>query len=298
MKESKVLRPESKGPYLGAHMSISGGVPTSIGRAEKVKALSIQLFTKNSNQWAGKPLTPEEADQFQALREGAGIRFAFAHDSYLINLASPDSSLRKKSIAAFLDEMDRADRLGLDFIVFHPGAHMGEGVDAGCEKVADAMNQLLEKRPEQKVKLLVENAAGQGTTLGRTFEELASIRDRVENKERVGFCFDTCHAFAAGYDLRTEEGYRAVMKSFEDCAGIKNIQAFHLNDSKKGLNCRVDRHEHIGKGGIGLDAFRFLLNDPRFADRPMVLETPKSEDLHEDIENLKVLRSLLIDVSH
>ncbi|HLG19127.1 MAG TPA: deoxyribonuclease IV [Bdellovibrionota bacterium] len=280
-------------PILGAHESIGGGVSTAIERAQKIEAQALQLFTKNSNQWKGKLLTSQEAEEFREKRSKAGIQFAFAHDSYLINLASPDKSLRARSIAAFLDEMDRAELLDLDFIVFHPGAHMGDGIGQGCGRVADAMSQVLEKRPKQNVRLLIENAAGQGTTLGRTFEELAQIREGVEDKARVGFCFDTCHAFAAGYELRTKEGYEATMKELNRTVGLDHVRAFHLNDSKKGVDCRVDRHQHIGKGEIGLEAFRMLLNDPRFSGRPMVLETPKSHDLHEDIENLSTLRGLI-----
>jgi len=188
--------------------------------------------------------------------------------------------------------MDRAETLRLNFIVFHPGAHMKQGIEKGCARVSDALNRVLSKRPKCEVMLLIENAAGQGTTLGRHFEELGQIREAVEDKDRVGFCFDTCHAFAAGYDIRTAKGYEETMKKFDRGAGTNHIRAFHLNDSKKGLECRVDRHEHIGKGEIGLKAFECLLNDRRFIQTPMVLETPKSDDLHEDEENLKTLRQL------
>jgi deoxyribonuclease-4 len=274
-------------------MSIGGGVSAAVERIARVEGRALQLFTKSSNQWSYPPIPDGEAERFRSLREEHGVRFAFAHDSYLINLASPDDALREKSRRAFLDEVDRADLLGLDFIVFHPGAHMGQGAEAGCRRVAGELNAVLEARPDSRVMLLIENAAGQGTTLGRTFEELDAIRSAIGSKDRVGFCFDTCHAFAAGYDLRTEEGYRATMTAFAKACGIENLRAFHVNDSKKGLDCRVDRHEHIGKGMMGLEPFRLLLNDPRFSDRPMVLETPKSEDLHEDAENLAVLKKLL-----
>jgi len=282
-----------KGPYLGAHMSIAGGVHLAVERAQKIEAQALQVFTKSSNQWFSKPLDLQNIQKFQEARKEAKLKFAFAHDAYLINLASPDSVLWEKSIKAFSDEMDRAHSLGLDFIVFHPGAHMRSGVDPGCSRIAQAMNQLLDQKKDYKLMLLLENAAGQGTTLGRTFEELAQIWNQVEDQSRVGFCFDTCHAFAAGYDIRTSEGFSQTMKKFDEVIGVRHIKAFHLNDSKKGLECRVDRHEHIGKGQLGVQAFRWLLTDQRFKDCPMVLETPKSEDLHEDRENLKVLRSLL-----
>ncbi len=273
-------------------MSIAGGVDRAIERGKSVEVEAIQIFTKNSNQWNAKPLGAKEIDVFKLEREAAGIRFAVAHDSYLINLASPKPELQGRSLHAFQDEMDRAEQLGLEYLIFHPGAHIGDGIETGCKRVAEAMNRALEKKKDHNLVLLIENAAGQGTTLGREFDELALIRDQVEDKKRVGFCLDTCHAFAAGYDLRTEETYEKTMKTFDRVAGVKNIKAFHLNDSKKGLDSRVDRHQHIGEGEIGKKAFGYLLNDSRFKDRPMVLETPKSEDLHEDRENLAILGKL------
>lgn len=281
------------GPFLGAHMSIAGGVQHAVEKAEQVNSQALQVFTKSSNQWSARPLATEDIDQFRSLREKAKLSYVMSHDSYLINLASPDAVLREKSLRAFLDEIDRADLLGIDYLVFHPGAHMGQGSEEGCRRVSAAMNDCLTKRPKAKVKLLIENAAGQGTTLGRTFEELAMIRDGVEDKARTGFCIDTCHTYAAGYDLRTKETYEATMTSLDNAVGIRNVLAFHINDCKKDLGCHVDRHDHIGKGTMTLKPFEFLLNDPRFSESPMVLETPKSDDLHEDIENLETLRSLI-----
>lgn len=280
-------------PFLGAHMSVAGGAHLAIDRAKQVDCEALQIFTKNSNQWNAKPISEKEAAEFQEKKKSSGLKYTFSHDSYLINLGSPDPVLWEKSLNAFIDEIDRAEKLHLDFIVFHPGAHVGDGVENGCKRVSQGMNRALEAKPNFKGKLLLENAAGQGTTLGRTFEELAMIWKGVEDKSRAGFCFDTCHAFAAGYNLKTKEGYEQVMKEFEDKIGCAKIQVFHLNDSKKGLDCRVDRHMHIGQGELGLEAFRCLLNDKRFADRPMVLETPKSDDLHEDVENLSILRKLI-----
>ena len=280
-------------PYLGAHMSVSGGAHLAIDRAQEVGCESVQIFTKNSNQWHAKPILQVDSDMFMKKTEESKLKYRFSHDSYLINLGSPDPVLWEKSLNAFIDETDRAEKLGLDFVVFHPGAHVGDGVENGCKRIAEGINRTLSAKPKFKGKLLLENAAGQGTTIGRTFEELATIYDQVEDKKRVGFCFDPCHAFAAGYDISTAEGYKKVMKQFDQTIGCSKIKAFHLNDSKKGLDCRVDRHEHIGKGELGLEAFRNLLNDPQFKDHPMVLETPKSEDMHEDVENLKVLRKLI-----
>jgi len=274
-------------------MSVSGGAHLAIDRAKEVGCDALQIFTKNSNQWNAKPIPEKDSEEFIEKRKEAKLAYAFSHDSYLINLGSPDPMLWEKSLNAFKDEIDRAEKLNLDYIVFHPGAHVGDGVENGCKRIAEGMNRALDTQPKFKGKLLLENAAGQGTTIGRTFEELAMIWDQVEDKKRAGFCFDTCHAFAAGYDISTVDGYESVMKEFDKMIGTSKILAFHLNDSKKGLNCRVDRHMHIGKGELGINAFRSLLNDSRFKDRPMVLETPKSEDMHEDRENLKTLRSLL-----
>lgn len=275
---------------LGAHMSIAGGHALAIDRAMAFEMTACQIFTKNANQWAAKPIAPESADAFRTRVIESEVAFVVAHDSYLINLASPDDALWEKSKAAFGDELARCAQLGVDYLVTHPGAHMGSGVDDGIARVAEGLNELLDAAPNQGVTVLLETTAGQGTTLGRTFDELAGIIDRVEDKQRVAVCFDTCHAFAAGYDLREAESYTTTMQAFDEIIGLAMLRVFHLNDSKKGLGARVDRHAHIGEGEIGLEAFRLLLTDERFVDRPGILETPKDDDEQGDARNMTTLR--------
>jgi deoxyribonuclease-4 len=215
-----------------------------------------------------------------------------AHDSYLINLGTPDGTLWERSIAAFRDELERCALLGVPWLVTHPGAHMGSGVEAGTQRVAAALNRIFDERPDLDVTVLLETTAGQGTTLGRTFEELAAVMAGVEDKRRVAVCFDTCHVFAAGYDLRDETSYAATMQGFDEVIGFEHLMVFHLNDSKKGLASHVDRHTHIGDGELGLEAFRQLLNDERFRDHPGILETPKDDDGADDRRNMATLRTL------
>ncbi|HET6373393.1 MAG TPA: deoxyribonuclease IV [Candidatus Polarisedimenticolia bacterium] len=280
---------------LGAHMSISGGVDTSLPRGAAVGCDTIQIFTKSNNQWRARPLDDDEIQRFRQGQIETGISPVVAHDSYLINLASPDDALYAKSVDAFGTELDRCEALGIPYLVTHPGSHMGSSEEAGIERIAAALNRLLGERPRQRVMVLLETTAGQGRSVGHRFEHLRDIRDRLETAERVGVCIDTCHVFAAGYDLRTERSYNTVMAEFERLVGLAQVKAFHLNDCKKDLGCRVDRHEHIGKGFLGVDAFRWLMNDSRFDGLPMLLETPKGEDCAEDRENLEVLRGLIGD---
>lgn len=277
---------------LGAHMSIAGGHALAIDRATSFQMTACQIFTKNANQWNAKPIDPAAAEGFQTRLAESDIAFVVAHDSYLINLGTPDDALWEKSKNAFADELNRCDQLGVRCLVTHPGAHMGTGVDAGIARVAAALNALFDAAPDQDVTVLLETTAGQGTTLGRTFEELAGILDKVENTARVAVCFDTCHAFAAGYDLRDAETYSATMQAFDDTIGLDRLRVFHLNDSKKGLGARVDRHAHIGEGELGAEAFRLLLTDPRFSDHPGILETPKDDDEEGDRRNMTTLRTL------
>jgi deoxyribonuclease-4 len=278
---------------LGAHMSVAGGHALAIERATAFSMTACQIFTKNANQWNAKPIDPEAAEGFRARVAASEIGFVVAHDSYLINLASPDDTLRQRSIAAFGDELRRCAQLGVPWLVTHPGAHMGTGVDEGVSRVASALNQLFAELPDLDVTVLLETTAGQGTTLGRSFEELAMILALVEDQSRVGVCFDTCHVFAAGYDLRDAEGYGATIQAFDDIIGLHRLRAFHLNDSKKSLGARVDRHAHIGEGELGTEAFRLLLNDERFAGHPGILETPKGDDGEDDRRNLATLSALV-----
>ncbi|MFT4037528.1 MAG: deoxyribonuclease IV [Thermomicrobiales bacterium] len=279
---------------LGAHMSIEKSHALAIDRAAAFDMTALQIFTKNASRWVAKPIDPAAAETFREKRAASNLGFVVAHDSYLINMASPDDALWEKSLAAFGDELARCQQLGVPYLVTHPGAHMGTGVDTGVARVAEGMNRLFAEEPENPTVVLLETTAGQGTTLGRSFEELAGIIDQVEDKDRVAVCFDTCHVFAAGYDLRTPETYQETMRQFDEIIGLDRLVTFHLNDSKKGLGLRTDRHAHIGEGEIGLEGFRLLLTDPRFADTPGVLETPKDEDQEElgDTRNMRTLREL------
>jgi deoxyribonuclease-4 len=279
---------------LGAHMSISGGLHLAIERGMQVKCEALQIFSKNSNQWKSKPLQEAEIAEFKKSRREWGNFTILVHDSYLINLGSPKEPDRQKSIHAFLDEMERCERLDLPYLVFHPGAHLGAGEDDGCRFVAESLNDILLETSGFKVIPLMETTAGQGTTLGYTFDHLRQILDLLNTPERIGVCVDTCHIFTAGYDIRTREGYDRTFEAFDQIVGLGTLKAFHLNDSKKEFLSRVDRHEHIGKGYIGLEAFQFLMNDPRFKTIPMVLETPKGETHKEDEENLSTLRQMIL----
>ena len=278
---------------LGAHMSVAGGHALAIERATAFSMTACQIFTKNANQWNAKPIAPEAAETFRTRVEASEVGFVVAHDSYLINLASPDDALRERSIVAFGDELQRCDQLGVPWLVTHPGAHMGTGVDEGVGRVASALNRLFDELPDLKVTVLLETTAGQGTSLGRSFDELAMILALVEDQTRVGVCFDTCHVFAAGYDMRDSEVYACTMQAFDDTIGLGRLRLFHLNDSKKGLGARVDRHAHIGDGELGTEAFRFLLNDERFGGHPGILETPKGDHGEEDRRNLATLGALV-----
>ncbi len=285
----------AKRPLLGAHMPIAGGLANAFVRGREVGCECIQIFTKSSRQWAAKPLAEAEAAEFKQKQEETGIKIAIAHGSYLVNLGAPDDVLRRKSIAAFVDELERCEKLGLPFLVAHPGAHVGSGESMGIKAIADSISQAHKACPGFKVKIALENTAGQGTVLGYSFEQLGRIFDAAHESDRLRLCFDTEHAFAAGYNLAGAQGYEQTFAELDRRVGLKRLVAFHLNDSPKPLNSRVDRHEHIGKGELGLGAFARLLNDRRFGGLPMCLETPKGPDLKEDVENLATLRRLFKD---
>ena len=277
---------------VGAHMSIAGGIHNAFADAERAGCAALQIFLKNSNQWKGKPLTEEDRALYSQARKRSGNIPVVAHTSYLINLASPDLPLYEKSLRAFIEEMERANFLGVPCVVLHPGAHMGAGEAAGIARVAAALNRALDKTPGP-VEILLENTAGQGSCLGHRFEHLAAMIEKIRDQERIGICLDTCHLFAAGYDIRTEKDYKKTIRELNRLIGTGRVRVFHVNDCKKDLGCRVDRHMHIGKGFIGLEAFRCLMNDRRFAKVPKILETPKGKDLKEDRMNLATLRSLV-----
>jgi deoxyribonuclease-4 len=282
-------------PLLGAHMSIAGGVDKALLEGKKVDCDAIQIFTKSSRQWAAKPYTKEEIELFSVNRKETGITTIIAHDSYLLNLGSPDATLRKRSVAAFIDELERCEILGVANLVAHPGAHVGAGEEEGIKTIAGSLDEVHKACPGYNAKVTLEITAGQGSNLGYRFEQIARIFDATKENDRLLVCFDTEHAFAAGYDIRTKDGYERTFAEFDATVGLDRLAAFHLNDSKKEFHSRVDRHEHIGKGYIGVEAFRLLLNDQRFWGLPMCLETPKGPDLKEDRENLTLLRSLLAD---
>lgn len=278
--------------YLGAHMSISGGLYKAIERAVAAGCGTLQIFTRSSNQWKGKQISDKDVDLFRSSFAASGLHEVISHDIYLINLAAPEGDTRDKSLTAFGDEMATCARLGINKIVMHPGSHTTDSPEAGLERVISAFDQLFEQTPKYEGLILLETTAGQGTNLGRTFEELQIIISGSKYPDRFGVCFDTCHTFAAGYNTATPEGYADVMAQFDRLLGIDRLHCFHFNDSKKGLGSRVDRHEHIGQGTLGLEPFRFIMNDPRFMTIPKILETPKGDNDAMDQANLAVLRSL------
>ena len=283
-------------------MSIAGGLPRAVDRAKAARSQALQIFTKSAGQWRARPLPPEEIAEFKARVQRARIQSVIAHNSYLINLATAQPALRAQSIAALREELDRARALGLAGLVMHPGSYTSGTEADGLRLIAEALRELLDERADDRTLILLEGTAGQGTNLGHRFEHLAEIIGRLDGHPRVGVCLDTCHLLAAGHDICSAEGYARTFEAFDRIVGIDRIRAFHLNDSKKPCGSRVDRHEHIGKGCLGLEPFRMLLNDPRFADHPMLLETPKLETAESrrksdldpwDAKNLRTLRRLI-----
>jgi len=278
---------------LGAHMSIAGGVHTAIERAVRIGCTALQMFVKNNNQWKGKALSDEDVATYKDALSKARIGPVVVHDTYLINLCASDRSILKKSRDALTDELQRCEKLGVDYLNFHPGAHMGRGEKEGIERIAESLNMIHTRTKGFRVKSVIESTAGQGTALGYKFEQLKDMIDLVDEQERMAVCIDTCHIFAAGYDIVSEEGYHRTFREFDDIIGLDRLVAFHVNDSKRELGSRVDRHEHVGKGKIGLEGFRLIMNDERFVNIPKILETPKSDDMHEDVENMAVLKGLI-----
>ncbi|MDB5387577.1 MAG: apurinic endonuclease Apn1 [Planctomycetaceae bacterium] len=282
-------------PPLGAHMSIAGGYYKAVEAAATLEMDCVQLFTKNNNQWAGKPISTQDVEDFKNCLKQLGIQHPVAHDSYLINLASPDDALWAKSRDAFAHELERAEGLGLIGVVMHPGAAVGSTPEDGLARIVTALDAVHESTAGVETLTLLETTAGQGTTLGAKFEELAWIIDHVQTPDRIGVCVDTCHIFAAGYPLIEAADYKATFAEFDRLIGVSRIKAFHLNDSLKPFGSRVDRHAHIGRGTLGLEPFRHLLNDKRFTKVPMYLETNKGEEDGEDLDaiNLRTLKSLV-----
>ena len=278
---------------FGAHQSIAGGVFNAVYRGQKATCDTIQIFNKSNNQWRAKKLGVEEIDRFFAAIEETGVSVVCSHTSYLINIASPDVSLREKSYKSLTEEMERCELLRIPVLVMHPGSHVGSGEEVGMNTIAEQINRLFDVLADNRVVLALEATAGPGTNLGSKFEQLAHIIDLVEDEDRIGVCLDSCHMFAAGYQLVEPKGYRRTIRAFDEIIGLERLKVFHLNDSLKEFDSRRDRHEHIGKGHIGLEGFRNIVNDRRLKKVPMILETPKGEDLAEDRENLTVLRGLV-----
>lgn len=282
-------------PILGAHMSIAGGYYKAVEIASSAGCDCVQLFTKNNNQWRAKELSPDDVARFRTSLKELGISHPIAHDSYLINLASPDEDLWRKSVDSFVVELQRAELLGIPYVVTHPGAYTSTSEEVGLRRVIEALDEVHRQTPGIAAQCLLETTAGQGTCLGCRFEHLATIIAGIRDPDRLGVCVDTCHIFAAGYPLGTKKEYNDTIRALEKTVGLDRVRAFHLNDSRKPLGSRVDRHAHIGEGELGLQPFRYLLNDRRFRKTPMYLETPKGQRDGEelDIINLRTLRGLV-----
>jgi deoxyribonuclease-4 len=281
-------------PLFGAHMSIAGGYHKALLAAQAYGCDTVQLFTKNNSQWYAKPLSVADIRVFRQTLRKSRLRFPMAHACYLINLASPDPGLYRQSLEAFIVEVERAEALGLRYLIVHPGAAVDGDFERGLRRVAGALDEVHERCRDCRVQVLLENTAGQGTCLGHRFEHLGRILSLVREPQRLGVCLDSCHIFAAGYGLSPAHEYRATMREISRQIGRRRVRVFHVNDSLKPLGSRVDRHAHIGRGLLGLSAFRLLVNDPHFRNRPMVLETPKEELNGQDMDtvNLRALRRL------
>ena len=291
------IRPLAESPIhpilIGAHMSIAGGVNMAIGRARSIGCTAMQIFVKNNMQWFSRPLTRDEIRTFLEHQQRSELLSIFAHANYLINLAATNGQFHANSIRSLSEELVRADQLELPFLVLHPGAHLGAGEEAGLEKVVESIDCVFSGLPKIKTRIALETTAGQGSCLGNEFEHLAYIISRVREPERLCVCLDTAHVFASGYDIGTEASVRKTFREFGRVVGLDRLVGIHLNDSKTACGSRVDRHEHIGRGRIGLPAFRFIMGERRFRKIPKVLETPKGNDLREDVINLKTLRRLM-----
>ncbi len=285
------MKKQKKQLLIGAHVSVEGGFYKAVERAHSIGCTVVQIFTKSNRQWFAKPLNTEDVNKFKAAAKKTEMQATVSHASYLINLASNKSETRTRSINALKKELFRADSLGINYLVLHPGSHVGQGEEKGIELVAKGLEAALENYTGS-TELLLETMAGQGTSLGHTFEKIAQILQKSGHKNKIGICLDTCHVFAAGYDFRTKSGYTKMWDNFDTVIGLKKLKVIHINDSKKELDCRVDRHEDIGKGEIGKTAFALLFNDPRFFSVPKILETPK-ESLQDDARNIATIKKLL-----
>jgi len=294
VKKQRARRRSNQSPLLlGAHMSIGGGVHMAIERGCSINCTAIQMFVKNNMQWFARPLMPDEIRAFLEHRQRGNLLSIFAHANYLINLAATNPQFHANSIRALSEELTRGDQLELPFLVLHPGAHLGAGEEAGLKKIVASIDAVFRKVPKVNIRIALETTAGQGSCLGNKFEHLAYIIGRVREPERLRVCLDTAHVFAAGYDIGSESAVRKMFAQFHRTIGLDRLAAIHVNDSKTARDSRVDRHEHIGKGKIGLDAFRFIMCEQRLNKIPKVLETPKGKELREDVVNLNTLRALI-----
>ena len=282
---------------IGAHMSIAGGLHLALERGHALGCGAVQIFLKNQRQWAARPLTEDDVRAFHAARRRTRIRHVFAHASYLINLAAPGDAQWRQAVDAFVDELERAEALGLACVVIHPGSHMGVGRESGVARIVAALDVATKRTPGYRVRIALENTAGAGNLIGNRLPELGQLLQRAARPERLGVCLDTCHLYAAGYDIRVAKGWAAAFDECEEHVGLARVIAFHLNDARAPLGSRLDRHEHIGQGCLGLAPFRRLLNDPRFSKVPKVLETAKEPEPFADIRNLATLRRLRRSVS-
>lgn len=278
-------------PPLGAHTSIAGGVQNAIYAGREIGCDVVQIFSKNQMQWQARPLTEEDCDRFRRAVAETGVQPMTVHDAYLINLGSPKPDVYRRSYRAFIDELRRCEMLGVPYLVMHPGSHLGEGEEAGIRRIAESVRRAHAESGVQRTVILLENTAGQGTNIGYRFAHLRDIIDLSGLEDRIAVCVDTCHAFAAGYDIRTPEAYRATKEEFDRVIGLEKLRAFHVNDSRRELGSRVDRHERIGQGKIGREAFRLLVNDPDFRDIPMILEIAGGNDVYR--ENIELLRGMV-----
>lgn len=278
---------------LGAHFSIADGLYKAILTASEYGCTVLQIFTKNAGTWQERRLSAHDIDLFDAARRQSRIEIICSHTSYLINLASPERNKYYRSVRALEHELTRSSQLSIPYVIMHPGSHMGMGAEGGMCRIAEGINTVFSNVSDASCKLLLETTAGQGSNLGYTFEQLAEISNMIEDRERIGYCFDTCHVFAAGYDLRTKTAYHKTMEAFDRIIGLEHLYVMHLNDSKKGLGSKIDRHEHIGEGAIGIDAFRFIMNDRQLRAIPKIIETPKRGVIDYDRINLDRLRSLI-----
>ena len=288
------MRPRAAGhgPLVGAHMSAAGGLVRAVERAVDAGCRALQVFTKNSNQWGGKPVVPSEAAAFRKAAADAGIAPLVSHSAYLINLASPDPLVRTRSVEALVDEIERCDANGIPFLVLHPGSHGGEGEEVGLDRIARGLDEAAAKTPSSTTTVLLETAAGQGACLGHDFAHLSAILSRADSRPRLALCLDTCHVHAAGYDVVSRDGWRKTLDELDAACGLGLVKVVHANDSKKERGCRVDRHERIGHGAIGTKGFANLMTEPAFEDVPKILETPKDEEGRWDREGLAALRKL------